>query len=115
MLREDLDKCFQPRFIFVIKPFSNRAVDIQQADQAIEFDDRYNDLGIGCAVACDMAGKFMHVLHDDRFFFLSTGSANAFTDRNAHAGGLPLERSQHEFSMPVKIKSSPIHLRQGVK
>ena len=51
----------------LIEPTDGRAIDIQHADHFSIVMERNDDLGIGCAVAGDVAGKLMNVIDKLRF------------------------------------------------
>ena len=72
---------------------------------------RYDDLGLGIAVAGDVAGEGVDVGHDDRSALRPGRSANARAAGDARDGGFSLKRSEHELGAAHEIETRPIELR----
>ena len=64
-----------------------------------------DDLGVGRAVAGDMARKLVDVIDELRPVIRHSGSAHAVSDLNLHAGGLALKGVKHKKSVFQQIVS----------
>src|ERR1700760_1304532 len=96
------------RLIMRIEPGQTRAVQVQHPEQGAGDNQRHHQLRARRNIARDVAGKRMHVRHDDRPTLLCRGAADALAKRNTHTGRLALERPQNQFAVARKIKTSPI-------
>ena len=69
-----------------------------------------DDLGVGRAVAGDMARKLVDVIDELRPVIRHSGSAHAVSDLNLHAGGLALKGAKHKKTVftAAKAKSNKI-------
>lgn len=96
------------------KSVFDRAVYVEQgSDLAAAVSERYHELGIGGAVAGDMTGELVHVLHPDASILLQSGSADAFAKADMHAGDLSLERTENQIALlRFQIKPDPVNFGQ---
>ena len=91
------------------------AVEVQHTEKFPVPKQRHDDLRARRSIAGNVAGKFFHVRHENRFPPFSSGATHAFADGNSRAGGFALKRTEHKFLSDQPIKPGPIQIRQCVK
>ncbi len=57
-----------------------------------------------------MPRKRVHVLNTLGLPTLRRRPANASTERNTHAGDLPLKRPKHQFFVAIEVKTCPVQV-----
>jgi hypothetical protein len=100
--------------ILVVETRNVRAVDIPHAEQAFPFEQRHDDFRARRDIAGDVAGKRVHVPDHLRLARRRRRAADALADRDAHAGGLALERTDHELGAVEQIEAAPVDRRYRV-
>src|SRR5437588_11961519 len=75
-----------------------RAVEVEDADDAICVDDRNDDLAPRRRIAGDVAGELVDVGNDDRAAIARRGPAHARADADGHASRLAVEGSRPELA-----------------
>ena len=106
--REGLEE----RAIMLRETIAHRAIDVEDADDARPRKERHDDLGLRCGIAGDVAGKRVHVRHDERLAPRPCRPTHAFAEPDAHARGFALERPEHELVTADEVEAAPIELRQ---
>src|SRR5690349_20245756 len=114
-LEEDLHQRLEAARVGLAEAALERAVEVEHADDLAVGDDRDHHLAAGRGIAGDVAGEFVHVGHDDRAPLAGGGAADALAERDAHARGLALERSQDELPVLHPVEAHPVEVGQGVE
>src|SRR5690348_16929168 len=112
---EDLHQRFQrARILFGEAPRAG-AVEIEHAEDAPAADHGHHHLASRRTVARDVAGKRVHVRHHHAARLRRGRSADALAERNAHARGLALERTEHELLAAQPVEARPVEIGERME
>lgn len=114
MLDEHSNQPLAPYSVDFIEPRENRAVEVKHAHHPAVLDQRHDQLGARVRIAGDVPGKLVDIRDQHRLAARRCRTAHAPADRDAQAGGLPLERPQHQLVSLAPIKPGPAELGQLV-
>ncbi len=78
-------------------------------------DDGDHDFGLRCAVAGNVAVEQVDVRNNQGFVFSGGGAADAAAQRDAGAGGQPLEGADDKGLVLQEIKAGPVEARQALE
>ena len=104
MNEQQLDKLLAGLAIFFVETRRQRAVEIEHAQDAAVLDQRHDELGARFRVAGDVPWEIVDIGHQKRCAARRGSPANAFADRDSHAGRLSLERTEHQLPAVAEIK-----------
>ena len=91
-----------------------RAVEVEHPNHFAILDQRHHQLRARIRIASDMARKFMHIPDQHGLAARRRGAAHALADRDAQAGGLALERPEHQHLALAEIEPGPIEVGQAL-
>jgi hypothetical protein len=95
---ERCDEAFEARAVVGGEARLYRAVNIEDAEQLAAAQNWNDDFAARRAVADDVIGEGVDIIHNERFFLCRRGSTDAARSWNSRAGGASAERTEHEFA-----------------
>ena len=106
---------FEAACVGRIEAGADGAVEVEDAEQLVPAQDRYDDLGVRRRVAGDVPGERVHILHDDCRAARRRRAADTAPERDANACGLALKRPEQEIAVCglYHVHTDPVELRQA--
>src|SRR5258706_9333688 len=114
-VQEDVGERLEAAAVVFVEAREVGTVQVEDADHLAETHERHDDLAPRVRVACDVAGKGVHVRHDDRFLVAGGGSAHALAQRDANAGRLALEGAEDQAFLLQEIEPGPVEVGEAME
>src|SRR6476659_8781313 len=110
---KNLAKLQASRLVVIRESRTERTVEVEHRKQFAVADDRNHQLAIRRAIAGDVSGKGVDIVHTLYLPGRGGGAADALAERDTNAGGPALERSEHQLAANVAVEAGPVEVRHA--